>query len=303
MGFLQTIGEGYKIMGQEAKDKIIDNRANIFTGVSVIGTIGTAIASWIGGMKSARAIDAEQDRLQRPLEMKEKAKLCWKNTIVPAGAVIASGASAITSNRIQAGDIARLTTDVVVATKAYNELKKATNEVVTEKQQMAIKDKVAEKDLEKVPQEQIDRLVDPSEFGRSQIFREEFSGIVFCSTVDKVRLLIAELQTKMKEIKPRNKYGYTPRIWGVHYYEWINGIRKLDPSATLLDKETAIYKNYGFNKGYWNLDQDDDDDISVYFAPGMITYHGEERSCLSIIWDQDPSDMNLGDILKSVGND
>lgn len=303
MGFLQTIGEGYKIMGQEAKQKVVDNRANIFTGVSVIGTIGTAVVSWLGGMKSARVIDAESARLQRPLELKEKAKLCWTNAILPAGTVIVSGASAVTSNRIQAGDIARLTTDVVVATKAYNELKKATNEVVTEKQQMAIKDKVAENNMEKITEKDLPPAPEPTDYAHAQLFVEEFSGIKFYSTPDKVRLLVSELREEMKLVKPRNRYGYTPRVWGVAYSKFVDGIRKLDPNAMLIDKDTVIYKNYGWNKGYWDLEQDDDDEISCYFAPGLTKYHGEERSCLSIIWDQDPSDMNLGDSLKSAGND
>lgn len=308
MGFLETIGRGYQIMGQEAQQKIADNRANILTGVSVIGTIATAVVSWISGAKSARQIDAKSAELGRPLSTSEKAKLCWKNVILPAGTVIGSGAGAITSNRIQAGDIARLTTDVVIATKAYNEIKKASQEVMTEKQQNQMRENIANKEIEQAKEQPrvINSLPEPQNNARNQLFMDKFSGIVFWSTTDKVWLAINKLQEMMRELTPRPKpiygCGRSRAEKGVHYREWL-GLIGADMSAIgIYKKQISLHDHFGWNKGYWADGLDDDDCISCYMSPGEVEYQGEDRSCFVIEWDVDPSDMRLGDILKMNGD-
>ena len=299
MGFLQTIGEGYKIMGQEAKNKIEKNRANIFTGVSVIGTIATGIVSAFAGAKSARQIDAKTAELQRPLTLKEKAKLCWKNFAAPVGTCVSASAGAITSRVIDAGDIARLTTDVTLFSKAYSELKKASSEVLSEKQQIEIKDKIAEKKIEQPNPEKINRLPDPGGPGVTQLFVDNFSGIQFFSTMDKVRLAESKLREMMRELKPRSRFGNTPTILGVPYREWLafNGINV--NNSNMYDRDITIYKEYGWNKGYNDDGYDDDDSITFYASPGETLYEGQQRSCYILVWEQDPVDMRLGDILKS----
>lgn len=299
MGFFQTVGEGFKVMGEDAKQRVADNRANIFTGVSVFGTIATAIVSAFGGAKSARQIDAKALELQRPLTTKEKAKLCWKNFLVPAGTVIGSSASAITSRVIDSGDIARLTTDVAVVTKAYNEFKKASNEVLTEKQQMEVKDKIAEEKIQKLDPQKVNALQDPGGRGVTQLFVDNFSGIQFFSTMDKVRLAASKLREMMADTKPRNRYGRSSVVLGVPYREWLSMIGIDSNTGSVFNREVSLYKNYGWNKGFQDEGYNDDDQIEFYTSPGETVYQGEDRSCYLIIWETDPSDMNLGDMLKS----
>lgn len=300
MGFLQTVGDGFKIMGEQAKQKVADNRANIFTGVSVLGTIATAIVSAFGGAKSARQIDAKAEELQRPLTTKEKAKLCWKNFIVPAGTVIGSSAGAITSRVIDSGDIARLTTDVAVVTKAYNEFKKASNEVLTEKQQQEVKEKVAEEKRERIKPEDFENAPYSGNIELPQLFVDGFDdNVKFISTVDGVRRIFAELRAEMAQTKPRERYGYSPTVCGVKWTRWLQKIGYEKP-ARLGPNRGSIYQNYGWNKGYAEEDgTSNDDEISAYFSPGETEYQGQMRSCYIIVWDQDPSDMRLGDMLKS----
>lgn len=303
MGFFKTMALGYKDMGQQATQAIVNNRANIFTGVSVLGTIATSIVSWFGGMKSARKIDAKTAEVGRPLTVKEKAQLCWKETLMPAGTVILSGAGAVTSNRIMAGDIARLTTDVAVVTKAYNEFKKASNEVMTEKQQHEVRQNMAEKEMEKVKEQPkvVNNLVEPSDCGRGQLFMDCFSGIVFFSTVDKVRLAISKLREMMAELKPRirgDKGVYSPTELGVPYREWLSFVNADTNAVGIYKNDIVLHSHFGWNKGY-NDGIEDDDPIEAYFSPGEVMYLGESRSCFMINWEQDPSDMRLGDTLKS----
>lgn len=301
MGFLQTVGEGYKVMGEQAKQKVADNRANIFTGVSVLGTIATAIVSAFGGAKSARQIDAKAAELQRPLTTKEKAKLCWKNFIVPAGTVIGSSAGAITSRVIDSGDIARLTTDVAVVTKAYNEFKKASNEVLTEKQQQEVKDKIAEEKRNELTPSTVNQVSDipGGGPGSSQLFVDNFSGIKFFSTMDKVRLAESRLREMMQDLKPRNRFGYSNAVLGVPYREWLSFIGIDVHNSNMYDQDITIFKDYGWNKGYNEDGFDDDDGIAFYASPGETVYQGEPRSCYILVWETDPTDMKLGDILKS----
>ena len=299
MGFLKTVGEGYKVMGEQAKQKVADNRANIFTGMSVVGTIATAIVSAFGGAKSARQIDAKAAEMQRPLTIKEKAKLCWKNFIVPAGTVIGSSAGAITSRVIDSGDIARLTTDVAVVTKAYNEFKKASNEVLTEKQQQEVRNKVAEEKREQIKPGEFDNLPNPGGFTLPQLFVDGFNPEVkFISTIDKVKLAISKMRTKMAETQPRARYGYSPAELGVKWVDFLIAVGVETEGSVF--KKGGVYKTHGWNKGFWQEDGTcTDDDISAYFVPGETEYMGEKRSCYIIEWDTEPSDMKLGDILKS----
>lgn len=301
MGFFKTMGEGYKMMGQEAKQKVIDNRANIFTGVSVVGTIASSVISAFAGAKSARQIDAKAAELQRPLTTKEKAKLVWKNFIGSAGATIGAGAGAITSRVIDRGDIVRLTTDVSRVAKAYSEFKKASNEVLTEKQQMEVKDKIAEKQREELTPATTNRITDITGGGPgvSQLFVDNFSGIKFFSTMDKVRLAESRLREMMTELKPRNRFGLSTAMHGVRYSEWLSFIGFNISSGNPFDRDITIFKDYGWNKGYHEDGIDDDDSIAIYASPGETEYQGEMRSCYILVWEDDPVDMKLGDVLKS----
>lgn len=307
MGVFGTIIEGYKVMGQEAKQRTIDNRANIFTGASVVGTIATGIISAFAGAKSARQIDAAAVIKGEPLTLKEKAKLCWKNFIAPVATTGGSIAGAIGSNRILTSDVSRLTQDAVMATKAYNELKKAQQEVLDEKHQQAVKANIAEKEIEKAKEEpkRIESIPDipGGGVGNSQLFMDSFSGIAFWSTQDKVMLAIKTLQEEMRDTKPREHNSYvTGAIIGVKYTRWLDLIGA-DKGNKYYKSETSLHSYYGWNKGYHDdyTPGDDDDTISCYLSPGEVSYNGEMRSCYVIEWDQDPSDMRLGDILKREG--
>lgn len=303
MGFLQTLGQGYKVMGQEAKQGIIDNRANIFTGISVLGTIATSVVSWLGGMKSARQIDAKTIELGRPLETKEKVQLCWKNVILPAGTVIVSTGSGITSNRIMNNDIARLTTDVAVVTKAYNEFKKATNEVVTEKQQKQIQHEVGEQQRKEIEQDKLNKLVEPTVpegAARCALFKEPVSRITFFSNEDRVKAAVAQMQTEMALMKPRSIDNPMSRFsWGVElkrFFELLEAMPKEE--LDMYEKTDVTLNHYGFNKGYWKNGQNDDDHIGYGLDPGETIYNGEKRLCYIIDWDKYPSDMMLGNKMK-----
>lgn len=302
MGFLQTVGQGYKIIGQEASQKIINNRANIFTGVSVLGTIATGIVSAFAGAKSARQIDVQSVQIGRPLTTKEKAALCWKNFVIPAGTVVVSSSGAIGSNRIMAGDIARLTTDVAMVTKGYTEFKKATKEVLNEKQQEQVLDKMADKERAKMDPKEINKLREPESSVRTQLFKESFTGISFFSTIDKVNLAVSQMREMMAELKPRSLEGFSSTELGVPLREFFSFVDQDDVVSRLYNGDVVIHEHFGFNKGF-NRDLkgrsiDDDDPISIYLAPGETKYHGEPRSCYVIFWDKDPSDMRLGEMLK-----
>ena len=302
MGFFQTLGQGYQIMGQEAKQKIADNRANIWTGVSVAGTIGTAILSWINGAKSARQIDAEEVALGRPLTFKEKAKLCWKNTLAPAATVIGSGAGAITSNRIQAGDIARLTTDVAVVTKAYNEFKKASNEVLDEKQQQKVQHVIGEEKRQNIDQKELDKLVEPEVpegAARLSLYYEPTTGVSWFSNNDKIQAAVAEMKAEMKSLRPRTEESGEKYELGVNLYKLFEYTDAMSPEELASNlRHNIIFKHYGFNKGFWKDYIDDDDCISYTLDPGEVMYHGEMRLCYVINWDFEPSDMRCGKQLK-----
>lgn len=300
MGIFQTIGQGYQIMGQEAKQNMVNNRSNIFTGVSVLGTIATGIVSALAGAKSARQIDAAAATMGRPLTAAEKAKLCWKNYIVPVGTTIGASAGAIGSRVTDAKMIAGLTQDVTMISRAYSEFKKASNEVLTERQQMEVKEKVAEKDREKISEEQLARVyAAPSPIG-DVLFADDFSGLVWPSNKNKIELALAKCREEMNGLQPRNEQPFTPDILGVPFGTFLTWAGYFTSTGNGDVKDQAeIFKNYGWNKGDRTGSMNDDDPISCYLSPGERVYMGEMRPCYIIVWDVNPSDMRLGKYLKS----
>ena len=192
-----------------------------------------------------------------------------------------------------------MTTDVTLVTRAYNEFKKASNEVLDEKQQQKVKEQIAQKEFDKIDSNKVNQMVEPTDIGRCQLFKDKFSGFVFFSTIDKLELRASKLREMMADLKPRSREGYSPTVLGVAYSEWLSYNDYFEKGEYASKKDTTFLQYFGWNKGFNDDGYDDDDPIQFTLVPGETMYHGEQRSCYVLIWDVDPSDMRLGNTLKS----
>lgn len=293
MGFFATLINGYKIMGQEAGKYVSTNRAQIASGVSIIGTIVSNILSTKAGAKSARAIDAKASEIGRPLTTKEKIQLCWQNHVVPGATAVGSCVSAAYSNNQHVKNFNKAATAYGTLKSLYDSTQKATREVLGEKKTKEVQDKVNQKYIEEHPETK-ERIIstkgnpDPHTM---QKYWEPVSGEVFYSTRDRIENAIKAMNEKMKAMPNRNKnaagrsgvYGIPLRM----FHELAN------PYITEEKLCSQVMNKMGFNKG---SKDSDDDVIAVYYTPMLI--NDDEECCIAINWEQDPSDMAYGDYCK-----
>ena len=295
MGYLI---DGYKIMGKEISQYAVRHRAGIGTVVSVAGTILSNVLSTKAGAKSARQIDAEQMRLGRVLTTKEKVKLCWSNHI---GSVLTAGASCVGagySHNQHVKDFNKVATAYAGVKKLYDAGRQATKEVLGEKKNAELQDKLNQKEIADNPElkkkiNSVNENPDPSTMRK---FWEPVSGEILYSTVDKIELVIKMMNAEMAALKPRDpsnqfccsgEYGIRLR----RFFELGNW--ELPRGKDL----TEVMIHYGWNKGR-EKNGTDDEAIAAYFTP-MIIDEDTMETCAAINWDTRPSDMRYGDYMKA----
>lgn len=293
MGYLI---EGYKIMGREAMSYIHDHRAGIGTAVSIGGTIVSNILSTKAGAKSARQIDAKEAELGRSLKTSEKVKLCWANHIAPVATAGVSCVGAGYSHNQHVKDFNKVATAYAGVKKLYDSAQKATKEVLGEKKNAELQDKLNQKYLDEHPEVKkqiVENRINPDPATHRK-FWEPVSGISFFSTVDKIELAIKAMNAEMKAMKPR--VGDSSMINEDKCIKLIRFFDLLDvevPQAIALS-ETMQYT--AFLKGH-EPDGSDDDIIGAYYTP-MILDDDTMDTAAAINWETRPSDLRYGGYVK-----
>ena len=290
MGYLI---DGYKIMGKELADYVVKHRAGIGTMVSVSGTVISNILSTKAGAKSAREIDAKAMELGRPLTMKEKVKLCWTNHI---GSTLTAGVSCVGagySHNQHVKDFNKVATAYAGVKKLYDAGRQATKEVLGEKKNMELQDKINQKYIEENPEVKkkiIEERTNPDPSVLQKYYEPIFGEVLF-ATRDQIMGSVGAMKREMEALPARNKnVAGRSGVYGVkfkRFYE--NGGFKI-PEEKLSCK---VLNDIGFNKG---SKDSDDDIIAVYFTPMLIK--DDTESCILINWDQEPGDMSYGDYCK-----
>ena len=292
MGYLV---EGYKIMGKELANYAVKHRAGIGTAVSVGGTIVSNILSTKAGAKSARQIDAKQMELGRPLTRMEKLKLCWANHIGSGATAVVSCIGAGYSHNQHVKDFNKVATAYAGVKKLYDAGKQATREVLGEKKNAELQDKLNQKYIEEHPEvkEKISAPRTNPDPHTMQKYYEPILGEVFYQTRDGIEAGIKSMNVEMKSLPPRNKHvAGRNGIYGVRlkrFYEYAQ------PNIAEEKLTSKAAQNLGFNKGK-EMNGSDDDIIDVYFTPMLI--NDDTEACICINWEQDPSDMAYGDYCK-----
>lgn len=293
MGYLI---EGYKIMGREAKNYAIKHRAGIGTVVSVGGTIISNILSTRAGAQSARAIDSKEAELGRPLSTKEKIKLCWKNHIAPTATAGLACAGAGYSHNQHVKDFNKVATAYAGVKKLYDSAQKATREVLGEKKNAELQDKINQKYIDEHPEvkEKIMSTPNPDPSTKRK-FWEPKTGEIIVATVDEIKLAFTVMNGEMEAMKPRDGSNSI-----LSEYHGIPILRLFDLVKHELPKPKRMSDNIrylGFLKGK-EKNGSDDDVINAYFTPMLLDDETME-TCLAINWETEPSDMRYGDYLKS----
>ena len=293
MGYLI---EGYKIMGKETMGYIHDHRSGIGTIVSIGGTIVSNILSTKAGAKSARQIDAKEAELGRPLKTSEKVKLCWANHIASTATAGLACAGAGYSHNQHVKDFNKVAMAYSGIKKLYDSTQKATKEVLGEKKNAELQDKLNQKYLEEHPEVKkqiVDNNYNPDPSTRRK-FWEPVSGISFYSTVDRIELAIKTMKAEMQAKKPRvGNSSVVNEDKCIKLSRFFDLLDVQIPQAIALS-DTMQYM--AFLKGH-EENGSDDDEIGVYYTPMMLDDDTMD-TCAALNWETRPSDLRYGGYVK-----
>lgn len=293
MGYLI---EGYKILGKQAASYIHEHRSGIGTAVSIGGTIVSNILSTRAGAKSARQIDAKQAELGRNLKMQEKVKLCWQNHILPTATAGVSCLGAGYSHNQHVKDFNKVAMAYSGMKKLYDSTCKATREVLGEKKNAELQDKLNQKYLEEHPEVKkqiVENRVNPDPSTQRK-FWEPVTGISFFSTVDKIELAIKTMNAEMKAISPR--VGNSSVVNEDKCIKLIRFFDLLDVDIPQAIALSDTMQNMAFMKGH-EENGSDDDVISAYYTP-MLLDDDTMDTAAAINWETRPSDLRYGNFVK-----
>lgn len=289
--------EGYKLLAQSIGEWISRNRSHIGTGVSIVGTIASNVLSTRAGAKSGRMIDAKSQELGRPLETKEKVELCWKNHVPSVATAVASCAGAAYSDSEHVKDFNKAMVAYTGIKKLYDTTREATREVLGEKKNTELQDKLNQKMLEKDPEfkKRLAAMPPNPDPEHMQRFYEPSSGELFWCTMDKVKNAIEIMRLEMKALHKReteNQWNYRGR-YGIKLVRFFDLI---DHDISEERYNSEILQKFGFNKG--SLENGtDDDDIGATFTPMSVLDGTATAFCIN--WTTSPSDMSFGDYIKN----
>ena len=289
------LADGYKAIGQKIGGWCMDNRAHVFTGLAVTGTITTGILSARSGARAARKIDRKEEELGRKLSFKEKMGLCGKDFILPATAAIISVGGAVGSDVVNTKTIGIQNAALIASEKAYEKLSQKTKEVLGEKKAKQVEDEIAKEKVEKsgiITQASLDTA---PRTGSGTLFAyvDTYSNLLFWSNLDYINCVIKDMRALMHDLRPRgDEYDYYDKIIGVPYSEWLKSLG-FDKKVWNCNER----KDKGWNKGY-SPDGSDDDPIEYYTRP--IEWE-PGFAVTAIYWEKDPIDMHLGRLIKSSG--
>lgn len=293
MGYLI---DGYKIMGKELADYAVKHRTGIGTAVSIGGTIVSNILSTKAGAKSARMIDAKQDELGRVLTTKEKLKLCWANHISSAATATVSCIGAGYSHNQHVKDFNKVAMAYSGMKKLYDSTRKATKEVLGEKKNAELQDKLNQKYLEEHPEikkQIVENRINPDP-ATNRKFWEPVTGISFFSTSDKIELAIKTMNAEMKAMKPRvGNSSMVNEDKGIKLIRFFDLLDIQIPQAIALS-DTMRYM--AFLKGH-EENGSDDDVIAAYYTPFMLDDDTMDTAA-AINWETQPSDLRYGGYVK-----
>lgn len=290
------LADGFSAVGKEIGQWCANNRAHIFTGLAVSGTLATGVLSARSGMRSARKIDRKEEELGRRLTTKEKIALCGKDYILPAATCAVSMFGAVGSDVVNTRTIGIQNAALIASERAYEQLSAKTKEVLGEKKAKQVQDEIVKEKVVQSGMYDPDAFKDAPKCGTGTLYPwvDAYSMLPLWTNPDWVASTVKDMKALMRDLKPRgNEFDYYDKEIGVFYgQEWLSRIG--------YDKKvwkTPEREHVGWSRGFCE-DGEDDDSLEYYtttmeYSPGFAV--------TALHWETDPSDMRLGRLRKSSG--
>lgn len=172
----------------------------ILTGIGIAGMITTTVLAVRATPKALKLIDEKKEELGLEADEKltpvETVKATWKCYAPAVVTGVTATACLIGSNRANARQKAALAAAYNLTATTLAEHKEAVTELIGEKKEQLVRDKVAEERIKKEPLNQSTVIMTGDGTTR---FLDRFSGQRFVSDIEKVRRAVNELNAKMLE--------------------------------------------------------------------------------------------------------
>lgn len=177
-----------------AKNVIAKRSPEILTGIGIAGMITTTVLAVKVTPKALRILaDAEYDKGER-LTKQEKVQACWKCYVPAIVTGATSAACLIGASSVNLRRNAALATAYKLSETALTEYADKTLEVVGEKKEKFIRDKVAEDRINKDPVSKNEVFI--TDKGNTLCY-DTISGRYFKSDIDKIKKAENELNKRM----------------------------------------------------------------------------------------------------------
>ena len=178
-------------LARDVKVSLSKHSPEILIGFGIAGMITTTVLAVRATPKALRLIDAKKEELEvEKLTPMETVKTTWKCYIPAAVSGVASAACLIGSNSVNAKRNAALATAYKLSESAFSEYRDGALEVIGEKKERAIRDKIAEKQIEEHPVSKTEVIVTGK--GQTLCF-DPFSHRYFYSSIDKINKAVNKL--------------------------------------------------------------------------------------------------------------
>jgi hypothetical protein len=165
-----------------------DNAPTILTAVGAVGTLATGYLTAKATFKAAKMISDKQFQLNvheksHELTNPEKAALVWKVYILPAGAAAFTITCVVSANRISTKRAAAVAAAYAISQDKFADYKDKVLEKLGEKKEQAIRDDIAQDQMNNNPPSEQMLLIGDGEV----LCLDQLTGRYFHSTVEKIK--------------------------------------------------------------------------------------------------------------------
>lgn len=186
--------EELKQAAKKVGEKLKDNSPNILTGVGIAGMATSVILAVKVTPNAYYKICKEEERQEKDLKKREKIKLVWKSYLPCTASFILSSVCLVESASQNSKRQAALAAAYTLTQNAFDDYRNGVIEKFGEDKSREIESKAAIKRAEDNPPDNI--LVTP--YG-DYLCREDYSGLYFRCTLEKVRNALERVNNKIKQ--------------------------------------------------------------------------------------------------------
>ena len=179
------------------------NSPTILTGVGAVGTITTAVLTGKGAVKASRILDEEKHMINTAIDLPEdpveltrsqEFRLVWKCYIPPVVSGIVTITAIIAANRIASKRLAALIVASGISERMLQEYKDKVVEKLGEKQEVKIRDEIAQDRVNKNPPTTSELVL----VGEGKVLcMDSLTGRYFESTVEDIKRAENKINSQM----------------------------------------------------------------------------------------------------------